>query len=1639
MADTAKSISIASLIMMGSVLLSRVLGVARELVLANFGGTSGQMDAYVAAFLIPEFLNHLLAGGFMSITFIPLFQRYLVDNDPARAWRMFSNIFTSGTLVMVALVVVCMVLTPQILGLLGSRVGGADISLAVRMTRIILPAQIFFYWGALFMAVQFAHKKFFIPALAPLFYNGGIILGGMLLAPRLGIEGFAWGVLGGAFVGNALLQWFGLRHLGPQIRFVVDWKDADLIKYVVLSLPLILGLGMQFSNEISFRIFGAFLGEGGLASLNYSLRLMWVLVGLFGQAVGIASFPYLTSLAAEGKLGEMNKLAYAVLSRIGVMLIPVSAVLMALAPETITVLFQRGRFTAASTASTAPVLVLYLVGSFAFAAMTIVTRCFYALQNTMLPMVVSTIAALACIPLYWLLSVHWGAPGIALAGSVAAILQLAVLTFIWVKRHGLEASISPTIRTYGKALVAGALGFGVAWGLHTALWNVAAIQHLGPRLSNLTVGLLAGSAALVAAYGMLMAIGVDEVRALAQKAMRRAGLGLFLLVACQTGWAQTVLLEVEGVPADGLIAARVDLTAAAQWCKKTPVAPDQLTAADAKTGESVAVQFIPEADFHASEHVAGTLLAQFPRPGQGQLKLQFGSANLAGTPAAAAEKWSGSVSTPACIIEHDPKKQGGLPWRITFCADGKTFDSIRWNNRLHHQKQGSFCVCDDPQPRLERIATGPLCTVVRVTGRFVQGAKTPPSQPTAVYDWYYFSNRPLVYVTATLRQQEPALWHEVHFLELNYPGRAMPRWAGGEPLTEGRFQGTLKSLSQPQWGLIHDGTNGVGMFRCGQALVYDGGGGTYLQAHGDAAWQEWKETRREFSAWLWLGSSAQPVATVREAAQAAPSPARWAVTVDAIRSRIESARAAAEALPRLQRPQAWWRVQGARQLETQGRLQEAVRVADGQKPANWTTLHAGDLGLILERIPEGIRLLDLYDSAKDQRLVSAQPLPLFAVTLRGGSNEEPITLTADKGWAQVEITWNQNPAAQTEAGPLRLRWQNPTDARLAGLRVVAQVRPDEIDGSLHWKLTVENPPAPWSLWRVIFPQLAVTDLGAQASVFVPKAAGEVQRGVWQRSFRFSGTYPGGWTSMQFMAAYDEARQTGLYVAVHDPWASTKDLRAESRVAENSVVLAVEHPVPDMGRAGNRFELSGETVWRLLRGDWFDAAVTYRDWVRKEARWYPKLTPAGRADTPLWMRELSVWALSSGPSNQCVPAVQAFTKYLGQPAAVHWYDWHQIPFDNDYPHYFPTRPGFAEGVRELQDTGTFVMPYINGRLWDTRDRGTNDVEFSKVALPAVTKNEKGEPYLESYGSKENDGSPVRLGVMCPATELWQTRIRQTVLRLMNECGVQGVYIDQIAAAQPTLCFDPSHGHPLGGGHWWTEGYWQMLESIRKAMPKDRMLTSECNGEPYIRVLDGYLTWHWQYDGQVPAFPAVYGGAIQMFGRAYGGGPTRDLALRMRAGQQLVFGEQLGWLSPGVVREKENAEFFRHLVQLRRQLAPYFYAGEMARPPKLGGEVPAVRADWQWNGVDWVTTDAVLTGAWHQPAEKKLVLIFVNVSAEPVNAKVDYDLRPYGFSGPGNRVTKLSTDKAAESFTSPPEWHRNVTWPPLTAWAWEITAP
>jgi putative peptidoglycan lipid II flippase len=236
--------------------------------------------------------------------------------------------------------------------------------------------------------------------MAPLLYNIGIIAGGTLLAPVMGIEGFAWGVLAGAFAGNVAIQLPGALRVGMRYGFRFSPADPEFIRYIKLTIPLVAGLGLSFSNEIFFRYFASFLESGAVAGANYALRTMMILVGVFGQASGVAFYPYLAKLAAEKAYGRMSELLNDTINKVALYLMPLTGIMMALAPQIVMILYEHGKFTRESTLETAPILTMYLTGAFAMSVSMLAARPFYAMQKTLLPMAVGTAVSIVSIPLY---------------------------------------------------------------------------------------------------------------------------------------------------------------------------------------------------------------------------------------------------------------------------------------------------------------------------------------------------------------------------------------------------------------------------------------------------------------------------------------------------------------------------------------------------------------------------------------------------------------------------------------------------------------------------------------------------------------------------------------------------------------------------------------------------------------------------------------------------------------------------------------------------------------------------------------------------------------------------------------------------------------------------------------------------------------------------------------------------------------------------------------------------------------------------------------------------------------------------------------------------------------------------------------
>lgn len=507
MMNLYRKVGIASLIMMASVFLSRVIGLIREMVIAYAAGAGAAVDAYQVAFVLPEILNHMLASGFLSVTFIPIFSGYLAQGREDEGWRVLSIILVGFGSLMIGLILAAEFLAEPLVALVAPGFDRPEVmAAAIRMTRIILPAQFFFFAGGLFMAVQFARERFTVPALAPLIYNFGIILGGLFLGRRLGMEGFSWGVLAGAFAGNFALQYWGARRAGMRLYFVADFRHPDLRRYVLLSLPLMLGLTMTFSTEFFLKFFGSYLPPGSIAGLNYGLRITFILIGFFGQAVGVASFPFMARLIAEGKLDEMNRLLNTSLRYLS-LVIPFSVLFMVLRYEVVRLLFQRGRFDSADTALTAHVLIFLLIGAAAFSAQTVVVRGYYAMQNTLFPAIFSTLAVAVSIPLYWIGMDRFGAGGVALAVSLSAMLQVLVLYALWNRRSGNRGQ-GRVYRFYLRImLVSLVIGTVLEW-VKRELW-----RGIDPAtvLGSLSLSAIIGALFLILLMGTARLFRIQEV------------------------------------------------------------------------------------------------------------------------------------------------------------------------------------------------------------------------------------------------------------------------------------------------------------------------------------------------------------------------------------------------------------------------------------------------------------------------------------------------------------------------------------------------------------------------------------------------------------------------------------------------------------------------------------------------------------------------------------------------------------------------------------------------------------------------------------------------------------------------------------------------------------------------------------------------------------------------------------------------------------------------------------------------------------------------------------------------------------------------------------------------------------------------
>lgn len=416
---TGTRIGAAAVLLASSVLASRLLGFAREMLLAYRLGAGAETDAYYAAFQIPDLLNYLLAGGALSIAFLPIYTRHLARGADDAAEHLLATVLgTLGAIALASTVLLWWFAEPLV-ALQFPRFDSATRELTIHLTRIVLPAQVFFVTGGIINATLLARNRFGAAAAAPLLYNAGIIAGGLFLAPQMesGAEGFAWGALGGALLGPFLAPLLDTRGR-VRIRVRFSLRDRAFLGYMIVAAPLMLGQSLLTVDEWYERWFGALLHEGAVAHLGYARRLMLVPVAVVGQAIAAAALPTLSRLWAEGRREDLDRVVLRTLQAgLGIAVLA-AATFTLFAREVVVLIYQRGAFTPADTTAVSTVLSLLALAVPAWIVQQIAARAFYARGDTWRPMLLGTVVALAAIPLYLQLGYRWGVSGLAAAGAI---------------------------------------------------------------------------------------------------------------------------------------------------------------------------------------------------------------------------------------------------------------------------------------------------------------------------------------------------------------------------------------------------------------------------------------------------------------------------------------------------------------------------------------------------------------------------------------------------------------------------------------------------------------------------------------------------------------------------------------------------------------------------------------------------------------------------------------------------------------------------------------------------------------------------------------------------------------------------------------------------------------------------------------------------------------------------------------------------------------------------------------------------------------------------------------------------------------------------------------------------------------------
>jgi len=532
-----------------------------------------------------------------------------------------------------------------------------------------------------------------------------------------------------------------------------------------------------------------------------------------------------------------------------------------------------------------------------------------------------------------------------------------------------------------------------------------------------------------------------------------------------------------------------------------------------------------------------------------------------------------------------------------------------------------------------------------------------------------------------------------------------------------------------------------------------------------------------------------------------------------------------------------------------------------------------------------------------------------------------------------------------------------------------------------------------------------------------------------------GYYPCSLQTMQFFTYYND--NGGLYFATYDSKCFMKQFRYEPE-SKGFLNFILKVPVPNMKTKGNFYSQTWDTIIGIYEGDWYDASLIYRDWAIKQL-WCQKGPIYKRMDIPEWFKKnilwLSAWlqpksayylpnyypelikqkGIENLLSQYTPPSeyVIKFKKYFldeNETMGFQWYAWNiQSPWYMEFPHYGqkydPNFPELCphketpEEVLQMRKENIRVIPYVNTYLWEKCVPS-----YEKAKLYAV-KNEDGN-VKTGYSRKDHENKNWENAAMCPFTEWYQDMQVKLLSSLLKEVKFDGLYLDQITAVAPQLCFDSSHGHPVGGGSWWVEGYRRLIEKVRQKVREvnpDAILTSEANTEPFIDLLDGNLAITPTFSNEVPLYKVVYGDYSIVYGRKQSPEMLRNrIPFDAMMGLSFIYGEQIGWFSRGEVVNlllkeefEPQREYMKKIIKGIKFARKFLIEGIYQRPLKIDIEGENKELEFTSNLAThpYIFTLPPVLSSLYKSYDNELCFVLTNYTDK--NYKVTFEIVPENY--------------------------------------------